>query len=176
MKLTISKVEPFIKDKVQYVRLTIFQNKREIELTYDYVFNHMWQIRVTELELLYDSFLEPIYYHKGEVLPNGRKVNSNFNHVRFWKLNLNGSQYEIRQRNNQLCKVFDQVYTATYCRTKTNRELVKFITVTGQSFFEEFSKVKLKTGLNVAELYLLKGAYVACEFYKAGEVHDNACL
>jgi hypothetical protein len=126
----------------------------------------------TELELLIDSFLEPIYFQKGETLWNGRIANSSHHHVKWWKLVLNGSQKEIRERRNHLCPIFQTLYD-TYIFKKKDRDIVRIRSITNNVYFVGLKELERIAGLKQDEFNLLTGAFISPVYYKAGEVSDK---
>ncbi|MBK8143390.1 MAG: hypothetical protein IPK57_22040 [Chitinophagaceae bacterium] len=172
MRYTIIKIEPFIHDRKQCVGVYLKERKDPVAFTYDYVFNSMWQIRTTELELLIDSYLEPIYFQKGETLRNGRKANSNNYHIKWWTLVLNGTQKEIREKNNSLCPIFQTLYD-TYIFKRKDRDVVRIRSTCDKVYFVDLKELERVTGLKQDEFDLLTGAFISPTYYKAGEVSEK---
>lgn len=172
MRYTIIKIEPFIRNREQCVSVHLKERKDPIAFTYDYVLNSLWQIRTTELELLIDSFLKPIYSQKGETLRNGRIANSSHYHVKWWTLILNGTQKEIRERNNHLCLTFKTLYD-TYVFKRNNRDVVRIRSTDDKPYFVDLKDLESITGLKQEEFNLLAGAFISPVYYKPGEVSDK---
>jgi hypothetical protein len=172
MRYTIIKIEPFIHDRKQCVLVHLKERKEPVAFTYEYVFNSLWQIRPTELELLLDSFLEPIYFQKGETLRNGRTANSSNYHIKWWTLVLNGTQKEIRERNGHLYPFYKTLFD-TYIFKRKDRDVVRIRSTMDEVYFVDLKELETITGLKPDEFNLLTGAFMYPIYYKAGEVSEK---
>lgn len=172
MRHTIIKIQPFINDRIQWVGFYFKERKDPVAFPYEYVFNSLWQLRTTELELLTGSFLEPIYFQKGETLRNGRTANSSHYHIKWWTLVLNGTQKEIRERNNHLCPIFQTLYD-TYIFKRKGYDVVRIRSTTNKVCFVDVKELESSTGLKQDEFNLLTGAFISPMYYKKDDVSEK---
>ena len=172
MRYTITKIEPLLYNRTQYVKIYLKERTDSIAFSYDYVFKYLWQLRTTELELLIDSYLEPIYFQKGDILRNGGNANSSNYHIKMWTLLLYGTQIEIREKNNHLCPIFQTLYD-TYIYNRKGKDEVRIRTTMDIPYFVELNQLIKFTGLEKEEFNLLTGAFISPIYYKDGEISEK---
>jgi hypothetical protein len=179
MRNTIVRIETFIKERAQYVE---FYTKERtggapIFFTFESLYNHLYekytyQIDIKELEILLGSYLETIYFKKGEIKRNGSVAKYDGTSVKAYHLILNGTVDEVKKANASNLFHFQTLYDIHIFKNKWG-EGVRLRTTTKTIYFMDLIEFERYVGISRGEFSLLRGVILSPIFYKAGEMKKN---
>lgn len=170
MKHTIIKIETYIQDKTQGVIFYLKDYDDIVAVNYASILK-LWNIPVTEIELLIDSFLEPVYAKVDNSLSKAETEKNIDTKIIAWRLKLNGTLEEISERNKNLLLNFQILYD-TYVFERKNKNVVRLRFTNENICFYYLDDLKKISGLKQEEFYKLRGAFLSPVFFKAGECSD----
>lgn len=174
MKYLIQDIEAYIHERKQWVSFTIEGQEITVDAEFETISNLVENMSILELELLKNSFCEPIdYYKKGEIMDNRIKASQENKFPKTWKFVLNGSLNDLRTKNESLLLPFETIYEVTVFKKENKQPKVKIRTNNDKLYFCQLYEFQEIVGVKENEFFLLCGSLISPVFYKKGEIAED---
>jgi hypothetical protein len=130
-------------------------------------------VEITEVEILIGSSLRPELYHAGEKMFNGETYKGEFPIIKDFWIECAGSIENMREANANRLKKFKEIIKI-FNFISNNKEIIGFDISEKKPVFVPGKRVTTLTKLNMNEIHILEGSYIAPEYYLEGEnIYDG---
>ena len=125
-------------------------------------------VSLTEVEILVGSIMRAELYKEGEEMFNGQKFEGDVPIVKeFWIEPIN-SYENMKEANADKLKNFKEIQKV-FTFNRNNKNLIGFNIGEEKAIFVPANRVTGLTKLDLSEIHILEGSFIAPEFYNEGE-------
>lgn len=125
-------------------------------------------VDIKEFEILIGSKIKPKLYRKGEAMYNGEICQEDNSVIKDFWIECSGSIEEMRKQNFDKIKHFKKI-EKTFSFHRDGKDVIGFDVGDERAVFVPAAKVTGPFSINLAEIHIFRGAFVAPEYYKKGE-------
>lgn len=174
MRHLITNVDTSIKYRNLYVSFNIDTEWYPFaEVAFSSLPKNLGQLSVFEIDLLEGCFLEATsFYKSGDKQPDGKIVSEESKFPKTWKIDIEGTLDELRERNKSKLLPFQKIYSVDISDKNSKEPYVKLITTDKNVYFTKVPTFKSLVGLNLNEFALLKGVFISPILYKKGDTSE----
>ncbi len=171
MRHLIRNIDTSIKDRELYVSFNIETEWYPFaEVPFSSVQKIVGQLSVFEIDLLEGCYLEPSsFYKRGDKLPDGKTVFEEDKFPKTWKINIDGTLDELRERNKSKLLPFQTIYSVDISEKNSKVPYVKVTTTDDNVYFTKVPTFKSLVGLSESEFEILNGVFISPVMYKKGD-------
>lgn len=130
-------------------------------------------VELTEVEILTGSTLRPELYKEGEEMFNGQICKGDYPIIKDFWIECSESIENMRKQNADKLKDFKEIQKV-FSFSRNEKEIIGFDVGEEKAVFVPANRVTNLTKLDLSEIHILEGSYIAPEFYKEGEILDFA--
>lgn len=174
MRHLITKIDTLIKNRELYVSFNIETEWYPLaEVPFSSVQKNVGQVSVFEIDLLEGCYLEPSSFYKpGDNLPDGNTVLEENKFPKTWKINIDGTLEELRERNKSKLLSFQTIYSVDISEKNSKEPYAIVRTTDNNVYFTKVPTFKSLVGLNEGEFEILKGAFISPVMFKKGDTSE----
>ena len=130
-------------------------------------------IDLTEVEILIGSTIRTELYKEGEKMFSGRIYKGSRPIIKDFWIECSDSIENMRKVNAEKLKDFKKIHKV-FTFNRNDKDIIGFDVGEEKAVFIPANRVTNLTKLDLSEIHILEGSYVAPEFYKEGEILDFA--
>lgn len=174
MRHLITNIDTSIKDKELYVSFNIETEWYPIfEVPFSLVQKNVGQISVFEIDLLEGCHLEPSsFYKRGDKLPDGKTVSEENKFPKTWKINIDGTLDELRERNKSKLLPFQTIYSVDISEKNSKEPYIQVRTTDENIYFTKVPTFKSLVGISENDFEILKGVFISPIMFKKGDTSE----
>lgn len=174
MRHLITNIDTLIKDRELNVSFNIETEWYPIlEVPFSSVQKNVGQISIFEIDLLEGCHLEPSsFYKRGDKLPDGKIVLEETKFPKTWKINIDGTLDDLRERNKSKLLTFQTIYSVDISEKNSKEPYIKIKTTDDNVYFTKVPTFRSLVGLSENEFGVLKGAFISPIMFKKGDTSE----
>lgn len=125
-------------------------------------------VKLTEVEILIGSTLRPELYKEGEEMVNGQICKGDYPVIKNFWIECSDSIENMRKRNADKLKVFKEIQKV-FAFNRNDKDIIGFDVGEEKAVFVPANRVTNLTKLDLSEIHILEGSFIAPEYYNEGE-------
>lgn len=125
-------------------------------------------VSLTEVEILVDSTIRAELYKEGEEMFNGQKFEGGVSIVKEFWIESSNSYENMREAHADKLKDFKEIQKV-FTFNRNNKNIIGFNIGEEKAVFVPANRVTNLTKLDLSEIHILEGSFIAPEFYNEGE-------
>lgn len=126
-------------------------------------------VELTEVEILTGSTLRPEIYKVGEEMFNGKIYKGNHPIIKDFWIECSDSIENMRKQNADKLKDFKKI-EKVFTFNRNGKDRIGFDVGEEKAVFASANSVTSLTQLDLNEIHILEGSFIAPEYYKEGDV------
>jgi hypothetical protein len=166
------------KKRIIKVFTTIYKGKQKVGLKVEGMDKYLFlspknikqctDVDITEIEILVGSTIRPELYKEGEEMFDGQKCNPEYPIIKNFWIECSDSIENMRKINADRLKDFIEI-EKVFSFNRNDKEIIGFDVGSDKVIFVPAKRVINLTKLSLSEIHILKGSYIAPEYYEEGE-------